>query len=159
MIEVIEADLGQTEHAEALVMLLDSYARDPMGGGNGLSDYAKANLAASLQQRDDSIVLLAYRDGRPVGVTTCIEGFSTFACQPLLNIHDIAVLPEHRGQGVATSMLEVAEAIALQRGCCKLTLEVLSGNNTAQAVYARFGFARYELDPSKGQAQFWHKPL
>jgi len=158
-LEVIEAELGRAEHAEALVALLDSYARDPMGGGSGLSDYAKAHLPRALAQREDSVVLLAYMDGSPVGVTTCIEGFSTFACQPLLNIHDIAVLPEYRGRGIASRMLEAAEALARRRGCCKLTLEVLSGNTIAQAVYARFGFAQYQLDPSKGQAQFWHKPL
>jgi hypothetical protein len=31
-------------HAAALVQLMDAYALDPMGGGQGLSDYAKQHL-------------------------------------------------------------------------------------------------------------------
>jgi hypothetical protein len=44
-------------------------------------------------------------------------------------------------------------------GCCKLTLEVLSGNTTAQTSYQRFGFAQYQLDPAAGQALFMQKWL
>jgi hypothetical protein len=31
--------------------------------------------------------------------------------------------------------------VARQRGCCKITLEVLEGNAVAQASYGKFGFA------------------
>lgn len=159
MIDIIAADLSLPHHAADFIMLLDSYAQDPMGGGTGLSEFAKANLATELGKRDDSLVLLAYIDNQAVGVCTCIEGFSTFACKPLMNIHDIAVLPEHRGNGIASALLKQVETIARQRGCCKLTLEVLSGNETAKSVYQRFGFKNYELDPSKGHALFWEKKL
>jgi hypothetical protein len=40
-----------------------------------------------------------------------------------------------------------------------LTLEVLSGNQVAQASYARFGFAQYELSALTGQALFMQKWL
>ena len=36
---------------------------------------------------------------KPVGLATTFEGFSTFAAKPLINIHDIAVLPDYRGRG------------------------------------------------------------
>ena len=42
-IHACQADYRQPEHAAALVSLLDAYARDPMGGGVGLSDFAKRN--------------------------------------------------------------------------------------------------------------------
>jgi ribosomal protein S18 acetylase RimI-like enzyme len=159
MVDIIRADLTLPQHAADFIMLLDSYAYDPMGGGSGLSEYAKLNLATELNKRDDSLVLLAYVDQQPVGVCTCIEGFSTFACKPLMNIHDIAVLQEYRGKGIATALLGKAEELARQRGCCKLTLEVLSGNETAKAVYRRVGFSDYQLDPAKGHALFWEKKL
>jgi len=44
-------------------------------------------------------------------------------------------------------------------GCCKLTLEVLSGNVGAQKAYRAAGYAPYELDPQMGSAQFWQKRL
>ena len=49
--------------------------------------------------------------------------------------------------------------VATSRGCCKLTLEVLSNNPNAMASYAKFGFKSYELDPELGTAQFWEKKL
>jgi len=88
-----------------------------------------------------------------------VEGFSTFACKPLLNVHDIAVLSGHRRQGVAAALLAAIEALARELGCCKLTLEVLSNNLPAQAAYRKVGFHSYRLDPKAGQAMFWQKKL
>jgi ribosomal protein S18 acetylase RimI-like enzyme len=76
-----------------------------------------------------------------------------------LNIHDIAVLPDCRGQGVGQALLAAAEQLAIDRGCCKLTLEVLTGNARALQSYLRFGFAPYALDPAAGQASFMQKWL
>ena len=56
-------------------------------------------------------------------------------------------------------MLALVEQLARQRGACKLTLEVLSGNATAMRLYARSGFAQYALDPAAGQACFMQKWL
>jgi ribosomal protein S18 acetylase RimI-like enzyme len=56
-------------------------------------------------------------------------------------------------------MLEKVEAVAKDRGCIKLTLEVLDGNQTAKNAYVKFGFAGYELDPVMGKAGFWDKAL
>jgi ribosomal protein S18 acetylase RimI-like enzyme len=89
----------------------------------------------------------------------CIEGFSTFACRPLVNVHDLAVLPDYRGQRIAEKMLSLVEEIAIERGACKLTLEVLAGNASAIKLYARMGFSSYQLDPAMGQAQFLQKWL
>ena len=36
---------------------------------------------------------------RAVGLALCFVGFSSFKARPLINIHDIAVRPEVRGQG------------------------------------------------------------
>jgi len=159
VIEVVEANLASSGHAGALVRLLNEYALDPMGGGSALSRYATANLAAELHRRDSAHVLLAHVDAAPAGLMICFEGFSTFACKPLLNIHDVMVTRQHRGKGVARRMLETAEAIARRLDCCKLTLEVLEGNHTARAAYSALGFAGYELDPRMGKAMFWQKKL
>jgi ribosomal protein S18 acetylase RimI-like enzyme len=56
-------------------------------------------------------------------------------------------------------MLDLVLQIALVRGACKLTLEVLQGNEGAIRLYHRFGFNHYELDPSAGRAQFFQKWL
>lgn len=159
MLEVVAADLSLPAHAEAVVQLLNAYALDPMGGGEGLSEYAKANLIAEMRRRPWMRAILAYADGAPAGLAICIEGFSSFACKPLLNIHDLAVAPPFRGRGVAKGLLHKAEAIAREIGCCKLTLEVLEGNSIAQSAYLACGYASYQLDPKLGRAMFWHKKL
>ncbi len=56
-------------------------------------------------------------------------------------------------------MLEKVEEIAISKGCCKLTLEVLEGNQIARSSYNKFGFTDYKLDPKMGQALFWQKIL
>jgi len=158
-LHVVRADYANPVHAAALLQLLDAYAQDPMGGGHALSDYAKTHLVAALAQRPQAFSVLAFEGDRPVGLVNCIEGFSTFACRPLVNVHDVTVLASHRGQRVAEHMLVLAEAIARERGACKLTLEVLQGNAGALRLYQRTGFANYELDPAMGQAQFMQKWL
>ena len=56
-------------------------------------------------------------------------------------------------------MLAKVEEIAKAKGCCKITLEVLSNNEVAKASYAKYGFKGYELDPKAGHAIFWQKEL
>lgn len=158
-IQVLRADYANPVHAEALVHLLDAYARDPMGGAHPLSDFAKTNLVQALAARPQAYSVLAFNGEEPIGLVNCMEGFSTFACRPLVNVHDVAVLSSHRGHKVAEKMLALAESIAVQRGACKLTLEVLSGNTGAYRLYQRLGFANYQLDPATGHAQFMQKWL
>lgn len=161
-LRVVQADYANPAHAAALVFMLDAYARDPMGGGQGLSDYARAHLVPGLAARPQAFSVLAFDgadDATPVGLVNCIEGFSTFACKPLVNVHDLAVREGYRGQRIGERMLERVEQIARARGACKLTLEVLSGNASAQRLYHRSGFANYQLDPAMGHAQFLQKYL
>lgn len=158
-VEIVVADLTLEAHREALMQLMQLYTRDPMGGGQELSDFAKANLPHELAKRSSALVIIAFIGGQPVGLAVCFEGFSTFACKPLLNIHDLVVDPIHRGKGISKKILGKAEQIAIESGCCKLTLEVLEGNNTALAAYKSFGFKAYELDPKMGRALFLEKKL
>jgi ribosomal protein S18 acetylase RimI-like enzyme len=140
------------------VALLDAYARDPMGGGEPLSDTVKERLPGDLAANPQAFSLLARLDDKAVGLANCFMGYSTFAAAPLVNIHDLAVLPETRGRGVGRALLAAVEAEALKRGACKITLEVLSGN-PARHLYAREGFGDYQLDPATGHALFWQKRL
>ena len=153
------ADYSDPDDAAAVVDLLDAYARDPMGGGEPLSDEARAHLVERLAQHSDAFSLIARVDGVPVGLANCFTGFSTFAARPLVNLHDIAVLPDHRGRGVARALFAAIEGEARSRGACKITLEVLSGNERACRLYADLGYGQYALDPAMGSAQFWEKKL
>ena len=158
-VEVLQADYHNQKHAADLAYLLDSYARDSMGGGVPLPDETLQNLAAELAKVHHAFSVLCYVDEVPAGLANCFEGFSTFKCKPLINIHDIAVVGDFRGLGLSQRMLGEVEKIALQRGCCKITLEVLEGNEIARNAYLKYGFDGYELDPVLGKAMFWQKNI
>ena len=158
-LRVFQANYSDSLHAQAVVQLLDAYAQDPAGGGTPLSAFAKENLVPELAKRPQAFSVLAFDGDVPVGLVNCIEGFSTFSCKPLVNVHDVVVLSSHRGLRVGEQMLALAEKIAVQRGACKLTLEVLSGNLSAIKLYGRIGFAGYQLDPAMGSALFLQKWL
>lgn len=151
--------LVQREHSDALLQLLDEYAREPVGGGAPLSAHARENLVEALRQRSGYVGLLAFQGISAVGLINAFEAFSTFAARPLLNIHDLFVRPAYRGRGIGQALLWAAEREARARGCVKLTLEVLSGNARALSSYERFGFRRYQLAPEVGHALFLEKLL
>ena len=158
-LRIVKADYLNEQHAGDIPMLLDLYASDPMGGGKSLDEGVKNNLVRELSKMPHAFSFIAYVDERPAGLINCFEGFSTFLCKPLINIHDVVVLDEYRGSGIAGKMLEKVEQIARSKGCCKLTLEVLSNNEAAQSAYQKFGFSDYQLDPQAGTAMFWQKLL
>ncbi len=158
-LRVVAVDLENEAISTAWLELLNHYAHDPMGGGTGLSDYAKANLVSQLKDLPTFHGALAFTGDEAVGLINCFAGFSTFAAKPLLNIHDIVTRDDRRGQGVGQALLQWAEQRARQLGCCKLTLEVLSNNTRAMVAYQRAGFAPYVLDPAAGHALFLQKYL
>jgi len=156
---VLQASYTNPVHAEAICHVLNGYAEDPMGGGRSLPAEVLLHLPEELAKRPHAFSVLAFVNGEPAGLINCFEGFSTFACRPLVNIHDVAVMKAFRGLGLSQKMLQKVEDIARQRGCCKMTLEVLEGNAVAQASYDKFGFAAGMFDPAHGRMLFWTKSL
>ncbi len=158
-VAIRRVDYQDRQQARQLLALLSDYACDPMGGGADLPAEVKSQLVPRLARVPGALSLLAYADDQPVGLLNGFPGFSTFAAAPLLNVHDLIVVRAYRGQGIAQQLLAEAEQHARNLGCCKLTLEVLAGNQPARQAYGKFGFAGYELDPAKGQALFLQKRL
>jgi ribosomal protein S18 acetylase RimI-like enzyme len=157
-VEVVEAEFETPAHRAGILDVLNSYAVDPVGGGAPLSPDVRERLVPALRDHPTALVLLALAHGRPVGVAVCFLGLSTFQARPLLNVHDLAVLPEWRRRGVGRALLAAAEDRARQRGCCRLTLEVQDSNRRARRLYERFGFADFVVGNS-GPTRFLTKPL
>ena len=146
-----------------LTDLLNGYANDPMGGGSPLKDEVVKNLACRLSKIPHAYSFIAYasddENGKPAGLVNCFEAFSTFSARPLVNIHDMYVANEFRGQGVSQALLAAAEKEARKRGSCKMTLECLSKNQIALNAYKKSGYGNYELDPTHGVAMLFEKKL
>lgn len=163
-IQFVIADYNNPLHAEHVVMLLDKYARDPMGGNTPLNPDVAQTLAKKLASVPTALSILGYlkEEGdqpKPIALANCFMGFSTFKAKPLINIHDCFVDEAVRGMHVGQKLLAEIEAIAKQRDCCKVTLEVLEGNKRAQSAYEKFGFSGYALDETSGNALFWEKSI
>ncbi|WP_096086519.1 GNAT family N-acetyltransferase [Agaribacterium haliotis] len=158
-ISVQIVDYNNSSDSRALLALLEQYALDPMGGASPLPEHTRASLCKKLAERSDALSLIAWAGDEAVGLVNAFEGFSTFAAQALINVHDVYIKPEYRGRGVLEQIFQRLDTIATQRNCCKLTLEVLANNQRAQAAYRKLGFGAYELADSAGQALFWQKKL
>jgi ribosomal protein S18 acetylase RimI-like enzyme len=156
---VVEADLSRPQHQAAAAGLIDLYARDPMGNGKSLDADAKSRLIPGLREHPTTLVFLAMRGSEAVGLTVCFRGFSTFAARPLLNIHDVFVIPACRGLGVGRQLLDAVAAKGRAIGCCKLTLEVQENNHRAKRLYAAAGFAQATYLEEAGGALFMSKVL
>ena len=157
-VEIVDTDFENATHCAGIVDVLDSYAADPVGGGDPLTAEVRERLVPALRDHPTALVLLAIERERPVGIAVCFRGFSTFRARALLNIHDLAVLPDWRGRGIGRSLLAAAEDRARRGGCCRLTLEVQDDNGRALGLYRSFGFSDLVMGDS-GPTRFLTKSL
>jgi len=91
-VAIVDADFDNAAHRAGILDVLNSYAADPVGGGETLGPDVRERLVPALRDHPTGLVLLAIAEERPVGIAVCFLGFSTFLARPLLNIHDLAVL-------------------------------------------------------------------
>lgn len=138
-IQIIEADLHNPEHEKHILFLTNSYAMSEMGGGKPLKDEVKENLVSGMKAMPTAIVFIAMKGDSPVGIANCFLGYSTFYARQLINIHDLGVVPEERGQGIGGQLIKAVTDKAEELNCCKVTLEVLK-HNPARRLYEREGF-------------------
>lgn len=79
-------------------------------------------------------------DGQPVGFMHLQKTQDFFNGRSNCHISDLAVAPEHEGQGVGRALLAHAEEWAREHRCALMTLAVFPGNERARALYASNGY-------------------
>jgi ribosomal protein S18 acetylase RimI-like enzyme len=158
-IDVIEADLNLPDHQRDVLALTAAYALDPMGNSGPLPQEVLERLIPGLKNHPTTLIFLAYKNEQPVGLATCFRGFSTFAARPLINIHDLVVLPDYRGMGIGHRLLATVEQKARDAGCCKVTLEVQENNTKARRTYEQAGFSQGLYSPTTGGSLYYWKTL
>ena len=153
---VKRVDYKNERDVQDLTRMFREYARYENSDRPELDEIAK-QLAAF----PTSFSVLAYAEPdqtNVVGLINCFVGFSTFQMKPLVNVHDVIVTVDARGQGVAGAMLDEVSRIAKERGCCRLTLEVYADNARARRAYEKYGFIR-DPDHPDVDVHFLRKPL
>ncbi|MGZ8939270.1 MAG: GNAT family N-acetyltransferase, partial [Limisphaerales bacterium] len=108
-IRIIEANLEQIAHQQATLNMVDAYSRDAMGDGKPIAANVRATLIDALRKHPTTIVFLAFEGDLPVGVAVCFRAFSTFAAEPIINIHDLHVLPSHQRRGIGQALIRAVE--------------------------------------------------
>jgi ribosomal protein S18 acetylase RimI-like enzyme len=69
-----------------------------------------------------------------------VEPFAHLEAPGSFHLNTVAVLPEHRGQGVGTRLLSLARSHARNIGLSELSIIVFERNIRASALYERVGF-------------------
>lgn len=109
---------------------------------------ARSALYAELLAKPDTVLLLAYAEAGLVGYglahvmaagdTWVADTWQTGA--RIGEIESLAVLPEYRGSGIGTRLLNALEAELAAAGVRDLILGVLPGNTDAIRLYQRRGY-------------------
>lgn len=82
-----------------------------------------------------------------------------------LHINNLAVLPSHRREGVASALLEYVMQQGADQGATRATLEVRRSNEAARVLYEQFGFSvagvrkGYYTKPEEDALILWREPL
>jgi len=92
------------------------------------------------QQRGESVLLLARRDGAAVGFTQLYPMFSSVRTASTWVLNDLYVATTARRAGVARALLDAAAEFARDDGAAGLMLETGRDNHAARALYRAAGW-------------------
>lgn len=93
-------------------------------------------------ERQDSVILVAERDGRLIGFTQLYFSFSSTRMRRTFVLNDLFVALEGRRSGAGRALLAAAEEHARSVGAFALTLSTALDNRQAQALYESAGWGR-----------------
>ena len=91
-------------------------------------------------QRDESVVLLAKRDGIGCGFTQLYRMFSSVRTARVWILNDLYVSDDARRSGVARALLDAAEQFARDDGAAGIQLETSCDNAPARSLYRAAGW-------------------
>ena len=56
-------------------------------------------------------------------------------------IYSVAVHPKHRNRGIGSLLVAHAERALIEKGCMKINLQIMEGNEPVAAFYSSLGYA------------------
>lgn len=149
---IVQIDLTNTKHGEALINLMDDYMADEMGIGEAMPEELAPKIIKGLAKHAAYIGFFVCVGDEYVALANCNLNYSTWEAKPAISIHDFIVSPQHRRQGIGMFLLKQIEAYAKEKGYCRINLEVRQDNHIARKLYKKAGFR--ECEPPN---YFWEK--
>ncbi len=93
--------------------------------------------------------LIAELDGAPVGFALYFHNYSTWEGRAGIYIEDLFVLESARGHGIGRQLITAVAAIAHQRSCPRVDLNVLDWNPTREFYH------RLDITHMQDERQAW----
>ena len=84
-------------------------------------------------------VILAEKNGEPVGFALFFYNFSTLLERAGIYLEDLFVRPEYRGKGIGKALLRRLAQITIERGCGRLEWSCLDWNKPSIDFYLSLG--------------------
>lgn len=91
--------------------------------------------------RKESVIYIAFAKAYPIGFTQLYRLFSSVSMEPMYLLNDLFILPEYRGKGVGTALIDTVKErckIENQKGIVLQT----EPTNPAQKLYEHLGFKK-----------------
>jgi ribosomal protein S18 acetylase RimI-like enzyme len=92
-------------------------------------------------------ILVIRTDDSIVGMVNLLYTVSTALGERVALLEDMAILPEVRGAGVGSKLLQAAITHARASGCKRITLLTDGDNDAAQKFYHNHGFTASRMVP------------
>jgi GNAT superfamily N-acetyltransferase len=108
-----------------------------------------AGLALIIGNPEAGVVLAARTGGVIVGMVNLLFTVSTALGSRVALLEDMVVLPQMRGAGIGSRLLEQAISLARVRSCKRITLLTDRVNDSAQRFYAKHGFVASSMLPMR----------
>lgn len=125
-------------HLDALVPLFDSYRvfyKKPSD-----LEAARQFLKTRLEKQD-TIIYIAYAEGKAVGFTQLFYSFTSIAMKPIYILNDLFVHKNHRKKGFGVALLNQAKEKAIQDHYKFVALQTET-DNPAQYLYESLGWKK-----------------
>lgn len=90
-------------------------------------------------EKKAEVLFAINQEGREVGFALFFNSFSTFLGKAGIYLEDLFVLPEYRGKGYGTLLLNTLAKITMERGCGRLEWSCLTWNKKSLDFYHRWG--------------------
>jgi GNAT superfamily N-acetyltransferase len=102
----------------------------------------QTGLQAIIRNPELGIILLARHNDKVVGMVSLLFSISTALGGRVAILEDMVVLPEQRGLGIGSELLNAAIKTARDSGCLRITLLTDSDNVIAHTFYEKHEFVR-----------------
>ena len=93
-----------------------------------------------LKKQQDFHLLIAYKNNNAVAIACVNSGYLIY-CAKYLQLSSLYIKPEFRNIGIAQSLFNEAEKIALKTKCSKIVLDSYITNNNSHKTYFRENFS------------------